>query len=232
MTASTLDDLKTAWQALDRKLERQHALVLHQFKETKLAKVRGGFRPLVIGQIIQTIIGLMFALLGGSFWFDHIGKPHLVIYGLLLHAYGIMMIVFALRDMVFIHEIDYGAPVVAIQKQIARVRAWRQRAGVWFAVAGCFIWVPLILMIFYGLGADVWMKSRDVVYWFLLSSSICLALTYGLIWWSRRPGRERLAKYLRDSSAGKTVTRAEEMLAEIERFERDGDVEAPAFGKS
>ncbi|MEY2559892.1 MAG: hypothetical protein QOG51_307, partial [Verrucomicrobiota bacterium] len=53
MTTSTLDDLKTAWQALDRKLERQHRLALHQFKETKLANLRGGFRPLVTGQTIQ-----------------------------------------------------------------------------------------------------------------------------------------------------------------------------------
>jgi hypothetical protein len=223
MTASTLDDLKTAWQALDRKLERQHTLVLHQFRETKLAKVRGGFRPLVIGQIIQMVSGLMLALFAGSFWFDHIGTPHVMIYGILLHAYGIMLIVFALRDLVFIHEIDYGAPVVAIQKQIARVRAWHRRAGIWFAVAGCFVWVPLMLMVFYGLGVDVWVANRVVVYWFLFSSFICLALTYGLIWWSRRPGRERLAKYLQDSSAGKTVTRAQQMLAEIERFEGEGE---------
>jgi hypothetical protein len=222
MTASTLDELKTAWQALDRKLERQHTLALHQFKETKLAKLRGRFRPLVIGQAIQAAAGLILALIAGSFWFDHIGQPHLMIYGILLHAYGIMLIVFAARDLVLIHEIDYGAPVVAIQKQIARLRAWHQRAGIWFGVAGCFIWVPLMLMIFYGLGADVWMASRDVVYWFLFSSAICLALIYGVIWWSRRPGKERLAKYLQESSAGKSVKRAQETLAEIERFEEAG----------
>jgi hypothetical protein len=227
MTASTLDDLKTAWQALDRKLERQHALALHQFKETRFAKVRGRFRPLVVGQIIQIVAGLILALIAGSFWFDHIGTPHLMIDGILLHAYGIMLIAFAARDLVLIHEIDYGAPVVAIQKQIARLRAWHQRAGIWFAIAGCFIWVPLMLMIFSGLGADVWMANRDVVYWFLLSSFICLALTYGVIWWSRRPGRERLAKYLQDSSAGKSVNRAQAMLAEIERFEGDADVLEP-----
>jgi serine/threonine-protein kinase len=223
MTAFTLDDLKTAWQALDRKLERQHALVLHQFKETKLAKLRGGFRPLVAGQIIQTIMGLLLALFGGSFWFDHIGKPHLVIYGLSLHAFGVMYMVFGIRDLALIHGIDYDAPVLAIQKQLAELRSWHLRAAISFGVAGCLIWVPSLLVIFYLLGADVWIRNPEVVLWNVVSSVLCLALGYGVLWWSRRPGRERLAKYLQDSSVGKSVTRAQEMLGEIERFERDGD---------
>jgi hypothetical protein len=221
MTATTLDDLKTAWQTLDRKLERQHALSLHQFKETKLAKLRGGLRPLVGGQIIQIVFGLMLTLFSGSFWFDHIGKPHLMIYGLLLHAYGIMMMVFGIRDLVLIRAVDYGAPVLTIQKQLADLRAWRLRAAVWFAVAGCLIWVPGILVLFYFMGADVWMRHPDVVYWNAASSVLCLGIGYGIIWWSRRPGQERFAKSLRESSVGKRITRAQEMAAEIDRFERD-----------
>ncbi len=224
MTASTLDDLKTAWQALDRKLERQHAFASRQFKETKLAKLRGGFRPLVAGQTIQTIIGLMLTLFAGSFWFDHISTPHLMICGLMLHAFGLMMMVFAIRDLAFIHGIDYDAPVLAIQKQLGELRAWRLRAGVWFAVAGCLIWAPGLLVLFYLAGTDVWVHKPVVVCWYVASSFLCLVLSYGLLWWSRRPGQERLAKYLQDSSAGKSITRAQAMLAEVERFERDGDV--------
>jgi serine/threonine-protein kinase len=222
MTASTLDDLKTAWQMLDRKLERQHTLALHQFKETKLAKLRGGFRPLVTGQTIQAIIGLLLALFAGGFWFDHIGTPHLMIYGLLLHAFALIMMVFAIRDLFLIHAIDYGAPVLAIQKQLAALQAWRLRAGVWFAVAGCLIWVPGLLIVFYLMGADLWVHKPEVVYWNIASSFVCLGIAYGVVWWSRRPGQERLAKYLHDSSVGKRIYRAQEMLAEIERFERDG----------
>jgi hypothetical protein len=224
MTTSTLDDLKTAWQALDRKLERQHTLALHQFKDTKLANLRGGFRPLVTGQTIQIVIGVLVALFAGGFWFKHIGAPHLMICGLLLQAFAVMTLVFAIRDLVLIHGIDYDAPVLAIQKQLAALRAWRLRAGVWFAVAGCLMWAPCLLILFYVMGADVWVRKPQVVYWYIASSFLCLGLSYGLLWWSRRPGQERLAKYLRDSSAGKSVTRAQEMLAEIECFERDEEI--------
>jgi hypothetical protein len=222
MTASTLDELKTAWQALDRKMERQHALSLHQFRETKLAKLRGGLRPLVAGQIIQLVFGLLLALFAGGFWFDHLGVPHLMIYGLLIHAYGIMMIVFGIRDLILIQTVDYGAPVLMIQKQLAELRAWRLRAGIWFAAAGCLVWVPGLLVLFYFLGADLWMHKREVVYWNAASSLACLALCAGVFWWSRRPGQERFAKYLRESSVGKRITRAQETLAEIERFEDAG----------
>ena len=223
MTASTLDDFKTAWQALDRKLERQHALAFHQFKETKLVNLRRGFRPLATGLVIQAAFGLLLALFAGSFWFDHIGTPHLMIYGLLLNAYGVMMMVFAIRDLVFIRAIDYDAPVLAIQKQLAELRAWRIRAGIWFAVAGCLMWAPGLLVLFYFMGADLWVHKPAFVYWNLASSVVCLGLFQAVIWWSRRPAQEKFASYLRESSVGKRITCAQQMLAEVERFERDSD---------
>ena len=67
MTYSELDDLKSTWQTLNRNLERQHALALHQFREKKLHRFRTGFRPLVVGQIIQIICGALLAIVGGSF---------------------------------------------------------------------------------------------------------------------------------------------------------------------
>ncbi|MEO6971132.1 MAG: hypothetical protein ABI217_09590 [Chthoniobacterales bacterium] len=216
-----LDDLKSTWQTLNRNLERQHALALHQFRETKLTRFRSGFRSLVVGQIIQIICGALLALLGGSFWGDHLGVAHLMIYGISLHLYGVMMIVFAARDLFIIKAFDYAAPVLILQKQIAALRAWDLRAGLWFGVAGCFIWIPGMLMIFYGLGADVWRHNPDVVGWFVLSGLACLGVFLGIVFWSRRPGREKLAKNLAASAGGRSVTRAQTLLDEIERFESE-----------
>ncbi len=147
-----LDDLKSTWQTLNRNLERQHALALHQFREKKLHRFRTGFRPLVIGQIIQIICGGILALTGGSFWVDHLGVAHLMIYGISIHLYGIMLIVMAARDLYLVKRFDYAAPVLVLQKQIADLRQWHVRAGFWFGITGCIIWIPLLLMIFYWLG--------------------------------------------------------------------------------
>lgn len=133
------------------------------------------------------------------------------------------MMVFAIRELALVYTIDYDAPVLTIQKQLAAMRSWRLRAAVWFAVAGCLIWVPGLLVLFYLVGADLWVHKPAVVYWNVASSLVCLGITYAVIWWSRRPGQERLAKYLRESSVGKRINRAQQMLAEVERFEREGN---------
>ena len=221
MTYSELDDLKSAWQTLNRNLERQHTLALHQFREDKLTLFRSGFRPLVIGQIIQIICGVLLAVCGGSFWVDHLGVAHLMIYGISVHLYGIMLIVFAARDLFLIKQFDYAAPVLVLQKQIADLREWHLRAGLWFGVSGCFIWIPLLLMIFHGLGADVWQRNPGVVGWLFVSGLISLGVVYAIITWSRRPGKEKLVRNLEDSSAGRSVKRAQSLLDEIERFERE-----------
>ncbi|MEP6975109.1 MAG: hypothetical protein ABI897_06580 [Spartobacteria bacterium] len=221
MTFTELDDLKSVWQTLNRNLERQHVLALHEFREKKGARFRSGFRLLVFGQIVQIICGGSLALLGGSFWTDHLGVAHLMIYGISLHLYGIMLIIFAARDLYLIKRFDYAAPVLVLQKQIAELRRWHVRAGFWFGVIGCFIWIPQVLMIFYWLGADVWKRNPEVVGWFFASALLCLGFIYALIAISRRPGREKLANKMQDSSAGRSVRRAESLLAEIERFEQE-----------
>jgi hypothetical protein len=78
-----------------------------------------------------------------------------------------------------------------------------------------------MLMIFHGLGADVWQRNPEVVGWFFVSGVICLGVLGAIVAWSRRPGREKLAKNLEDSSAGRSVKRAETLLEEIARFERE-----------
>jgi hypothetical protein len=221
MTYSELDDLKSVWQTLSRNLERQHALALHQFREKKLNRFRAGFRPLVIGQIIQIICGALLSLIAGGFWFDHLGVAHLMVYGLLVHLYGIMLIVFAARDLFLIKQLDYAAPVLGLQKQIADLRHWHQRAGLWFGITGCVVWIPLLLMIFHGLGADVWQRNPELVGWFFVSALICLGVLYAIVAWSRRPGREKFARNLEDSSAGRTVKRSQSVLEEIAQFERE-----------
>jgi hypothetical protein len=221
MNYTELDDLKSTWQTLNRNLERQHALELHRFREHKLDRFRAGFRPLVIGQTIQIICGGLLAMIAGSFWFDHRDAVHLMVYGLSVHLYAMMLIFSAARDLFLIGRIDYGAPVLALQKQIAQLREWHQRAAFWFAVAGCFIWVPLLLMVFYSLGADVWARNPEIVGAFLLSGLVCLGILLGIVALSREPRRAKFARHLVDNAAGQSVRRAKSLLDELAQFERE-----------
>lgn len=220
MPATELDDLKAAWQTLNRNLERQHTLALHQFRESKLNRFRSGLRPLAAGQIIQLICGVMLIGCAAQFWVKHLGAYHLMIYGILFQGYGMMLAGFAVRDLMLIHRIDYGAPVVAIQRELASLRAWHLRAGMWLAVAGCFIWLPLILLVPYYLGAVGWIASPQVLSWVILNILVCVVLA-GVAVYLFRHGQGKVAKALRESAVGRSVNRAEAVLEEIARFEAD-----------
>lgn len=221
MTYSELDDLKSTWQTLSRNLERQNALAFHQLKESKFRRFRSSFRWLVIGQIIQIICGALLSIISARFWINHLGVPQAMIYGISLHAYGIMLIVFAARDLSLIHRLDYAAPVLELQKQMAELRQWHVRAALWFGITGCFIWIPLILALAYSLGADVWVRNPGVIGWFVLSSLLPAALLVGIVLWSRRPGKAKLAKSLENNSVGRSVNRAQALVDEIAQFERE-----------
>lgn len=220
MPTTELDDLKAAWQTLNRNLERQHTRALHQFKESKLARFRSGLRPLAAGQVIQLVCGLILAAFSAQFGWKHLGEYLLMIYGILFQAYGIMLAGFAVRDLILIRRIDYGAPVIAIQKEIASLRAWRVRAGMWLAVAGCFIWLPLILLVPHYLGADAAPSSPQSGVWLILNVLVCLALAAAAVHLFRR-GKGRLAKALRESAVGRSVNRSQALLEEIAQFERE-----------
>jgi hypothetical protein len=220
MPTTELDDLKTAWQTLNRNLERQHTLALHQFKESNLDRFRSGLRPLATAQVIQLICGLILTGFAAQFWVKHFGAFHLMTYGILFQGYGMMLAGFAVRDLILIARIDYGAPVVAIQKELASLRAWHLRAGMWLAVAGCFIWLPLILLVPYYLGAVGWIASPRVFSWLILNILVCVVLA-GMVVRLFRHGQGTLAKALRESAVGRSVNRVEAVLEEIARFEAD-----------
>src|SRR5690349_111933 len=114
-----LDDLKIAW----KELERQNALTLREIPQNKLGRFRSGLRPLVFGQTLQLILGAVITIVSANFWVGHLNQLHLLLSGLFLHAYGILFIAFAGRDLIMIRQIDYAAAIVVIQKQLAELRA-------------------------------------------------------------------------------------------------------------
>ncbi|RDD83008.1 hypothetical protein DVJ77_03935 [Dyella tabacisoli] len=212
-----LDDFKQAWQALDRRLEQQNTLNLQLYRDARLDKARRSLRPLVWGQRLQIMAGVCVMLLFAPFWVEHLDKPHLMLSGLALHIYGLMFVLSAARNLYLVNRIDYANQVLDIQRQLATLQAWRERVE-WpvFAVIGCFIWVPLILVIFAWMGADVWVNAPIVVWSWMASAFVCLLILWGVVYWMRRSGRGRV---LQRSQAGKSVYRAEGVLEELARFE-------------
>jgi serine/threonine-protein kinase len=216
-----LDDLKTAWQTLDRRLDAQTALNLHIFKDGKLDKARRGLRPLFWGQIAQILFGVALILYAASFWSQHHDVSHLLIVGVSVHVYGVLTIIFAGVTLSMINRIDYAAPVVSIQKQVGQLRRFYVRTNIGLGLAWWVLWIPLTMIFFMDMfGADLYADAPELIYSGTVISVVGLLLTWGFHRWSRHPSRPRMAKAVEDSVTGSSLTKAQRVLDEIANFEQ------------
>jgi hypothetical protein len=217
-----LDEMKNAWLALDRRLERQETLNLRTFRDSRLDGLRASLRPLVIGRIAQIAIGAMLALAFAPFWIGHLDTPHFGVIGASLHLYALMMIVGGARDLYLVSRIDYAAPVVDIQARLIELRAWLVRSAPVFGAVGCFVWVPFVLWAFeVAFGVDVWRHAPGVVWIFLASSVFALALMLLAIGWMCRSGGSKWVERIERSAIGSSVSRAQRFLDEMAAFTRE-----------
>lgn len=205
-----LDDLKTGWAELDRRVAALNVIVHEQHA---VAGVRAELRPLRWGQTFQAAFGLMLAIAAGSFWVEHRDALGLLVAGLLLHFYGIAMIAVAARNLVLAARASEHVPVLALQQRIAALRAWRIREGRFFGVVGCFMWVPMIVWAFGLLGVDIVAANPSFVGLNLAVAVVCLA-GYLIV--------SRIAK----APEGAAVRQARERLDELASFTDDRAVDS------
>jgi hypothetical protein len=209
-----LDDMKLAWQAIGRQMERRYALDFEVFREGRLRKARRQLLPLRIGLALRLAFGIVLMGLAARFWVMHWGAVHLVVCGLLVHAYGLLLAVTAGHESDLLRGVDYADPVLALQRKLERLRRWRMRTVPLWIFTGCLVWVPMLLIAFRWLGVDVWRRSPSVVGWFVLSGLVALAGFYAVWrWW---PGA---AGAMRRDAVGCSLDRSKQFLDEISRFE-------------
>ena len=215
-----LDDMKAAWQALDHRLDAQAALNLHMFKEGKLDRLRRGLRPLAWGQAIQIVMGVLIAVWGGGFWVDHREVPHLLIAGMIVHAAGISMIALGAVMQALIARIDYSAPVLTIQRQLAQLRKVYVRGGLAIGLPWWVLWVPFaIVFLKTEFGADLFVNAPGVVWINVATGFVGMLLSLLFILWAAK--RPRLAKRMEHGAAGGSINRAQAHLNDIAHFESE-----------
>lgn len=220
------DELKTAWQALDRRLERQNAINLLLLKDDRTKRMRSSLRPLFWGQLVQMLFGLAFVLLASSLWIRAGSAPlhlpwHVLLAGIFVHAYGVATIALAGCTMGLIRTIDYSLPVLGIQKQLLKLRRFYLINGMIAGLPWWFMWVPLLMVLTGLAGGDLHAKAPPVV-WIGMGIGIAGLLATGWFHrWSRSPRRPRLAKAMEDGVTGSSLRKAQAILGELSQFEAE-----------
>ncbi|WHZ18948.1 MAG: hypothetical protein OJF55_001097 [Rhodanobacteraceae bacterium] len=214
-----LDEMKLAWQALDSRLDRQYALDVQLFRDRKLDKLRRGLRPLIWGQALQMLVGAAGLLVLAPIWTAHWRDPAVLLSGIVVHLYCIGLIVVGALVQSGVARIDFGAPVLTIQRQLLCLRRT-------YAVAGAlavglpwwFLTAPLLVV----LSRGAIMHTAPSVIWIQLAIGAAgLLATWWFHRWAHHPRRAEFGRRLDDSAAGGSIRRAQAALDEIARFEKE-----------
>lgn len=213
-TTMELDDLKSAWQSLDRRLQLDNALRLEDLRERRLDRARGNLRPLLLGMVLQALLGIGLIVLGVACWHRNLDVPGLLLTGIVLHAFGVLNVAFAGIVTGLAASTDYAAPVLAIQKRLRlllRLQVLNSNA------CGAPWWIAWVLVVvgFAGLSPHPAVGSTPTWIW----ASLGLGLVGMLAtWaWTARASRKREGLYARMDDGADGIRRSLRMLDELER---------------
>ncbi|HTL98283.1 MAG TPA: hypothetical protein VL181_05705 [Holophagaceae bacterium] len=218
-----LDDLKAEWQTLNAQLAKQADLNLRVFRQGQMEKARHGLRPLAWGQALQMAGGVLLSVLSALLWSRHLHTPHLLVAGLVMHAYGLALILFSARMQVLISRVDYGSPVLDIQKHLARLRRFYVVGGLWMGLPWWLLWMPLAMVILGLLRVDIYAglsaRAPSAIYGGLAIGVVGLLASVAFIRWAvKRPG---FGPRLESSAAGRSLNRTQALLDDLAAFEQE-----------
>ncbi|MDC8745136.1 hypothetical protein NY751_03315 [Xanthomonas campestris] len=213
-----LEDMKHAWQTLEQRLDQQAAQtgqllgVLHQ--ET----MRSSLRPLWAAQTAQLLCALALAIVSARSWIPHADQPVAVIGGVLLQAWCMALAISAMVQLQLLTQLNVAGPLLRTQHALARLRRWRTRVAPWLGVAFWVLWVAVADALWRALTGQT--LPAD---WLMLNLLVGVAggigtwLGFRRLQRAQHPWLERIDR----AHAGTGVIRAERMLDEIARFQRD-----------
>jgi hypothetical protein len=219
-TTMELDELKSAWQTLDRHMQQQSALNLHTFLERKLDKVSSGLRRLYWGKILQILFGDALIYFGITSTMRHLAVPHLLACSGFMLVYGVLIVVLGGVTLGMISRIDYAAPVLEIQKRVNGLQRMHIIANLSAGLPWWFLWIAIfVLEAKANLDADLFVRAPEFV-WVSVAIGVCGFAAS--VWFYRRARDARhphFARALDNIAAPRSLRDAKNALDEITRFE-------------
>jgi hypothetical protein len=174
-------------------------------------RVEKSLRPLFRGQLLQMLIGVALILLGAQCWAQNTQVPHRFVNGVIVHVYGVIMIISAVVVCVRIKQVDYSKPVDQIRSKLDRVRSLRVFLGPIIGFAWWLLWIPL----FVAVGFDAVVLYRNSLLPSLVIGIVGLVVSLWLYWRVLRSGNTSSESWRRKLS-GESIAAAYLALDEIE----------------
>ncbi len=219
-----LDELKNLWANQDRKLDQVIRLNAEFLRDSRTRKAGSSLKWAFRGILFEQLASIPAIVLLGIFLSNHSSEPRYLVPAIVLDVFAVLSVVSCGYQLGTLHDIDFGQPVVAIQKKLERVRVLRLATTKWALLLGPVLWVPLTIVALKGvLGVDGyalfpggWLAVN------LMAGAAISAALYGLSRrFAQRMERSPLVRRLMDDIAGRSLGRAVAFLGGISSFERE-----------
>lgn len=181
-----MHELEQAWGAVDARLSQQELILRRMETGRGMDSLRSRLRLVSAWQVVELLIGVAIVLWAGGYWWDHLDQPHVALYGIGIHLFGLALIITSARQLYRLTVIDYRQPVVAVQSQLLALRRMRAQGERVLLVVGFVAWVPFLFLVLRRFGMDVWLTRPDVVLW-NLGAGVLMAVVAALLM-RRYPG--------------------------------------------
>jgi hypothetical protein len=206
------DDLGRLWRAQTEELVERTEVRLTA--RTEARSLLGRFRGLLI---LELVTGLATCLLAGSFVADELETAHLAIAGAVLLAAGVAQVIASATQLSLLERVDHAAPVLALQRELERLKVRRIRHLRTAFAVGLVGWVAfgvVAMQVVFGVDLVVMLGA----WWVALNVAVGALLVPVFHWLS---GQLEWFASLREDLVGRSLEEALATLEELARFERD-----------
>ncbi|HKC23168.1 MAG TPA: hypothetical protein VKF32_00420 [Thermoanaerobaculia bacterium] len=219
-----LEDLKRLWEDHDRKLDAGLRLNRRLLEQTVLGKAETRIRRLSRYLVLELALDVALAFWVGSFAAEHVGEARFLVPAVALHLCVLALAVASIRQLVAIGALDYGAPIVSIQRRLESLRVERLRATKLTLLFAPLVWTPLLIVIVKSLvGLDAyaafgvpWLAANLLFGLLAIPLGIALSRRYA----DRMASVPFVQRLMRDL-AGRSLSDAADFLGSISRFEEE-----------
>lgn len=219
-----IENLRHQWADHDAKLEASLRLNPEALRESVLRETNSALNRLTRSVAIELFTGLATVIVLGMFIGNHIGTPRFLVPAIVLQVFVIFQIAFDGYQWNALRNLDFSAPIPAVQHTLTRLRVQRIKVTRWTLWLAPLLWVPLLIVLFKGLlGVDAYATFGAL--WLVVNVLFGIALIPLLIWVSSRYAdrmkRSPWLQRLMDDIAGRDLISATAFMEELSRFEKE-----------
>jgi hypothetical protein len=218
-----LNELKSVWQAYDKKLEKSLKLNLRCLEMIQGQKVKSRLVSLLRLRVLEVMLHLVIIFWLTGFLYTHFFETWFAVSAGLLLVFFIIAFINCIKQIVLIKEIDYSEDITTIQRKLTLLQSHIvDYIRLTFLCMPTYLAYPVIAFKAFANFDIVSQLSRG---WWIGQLSFTVLLLPLCAWLYRQVRYKNIhkkwVKYIIEKSAGDSVSKAMEFIREIDELKRD-----------